>query len=103
MSFNSYDLANAFEPGIETVFAQVPEGFSAAVLAKAVEDRKGPLVFVARDGLRAADIETALAFYAPNLPVLQIPAWDCLPYDRVSPNPDVSARRVSALAELAMG
>ncbi|MEN0087083.1 MAG: transcription-repair coupling factor [Pseudomonadota bacterium] len=103
MSLNSYDLADAFEPGIETVFAQVPEGFSSAVLAKAVQDRKGPVVFVARDGLRAADIETALSFYAPDLPVLQIPAWDCLPYDRVSPNADVSAKRVTALAELAQG
>ncbi|MEO0636399.1 MAG: transcription-repair coupling factor [Pseudomonadota bacterium] len=103
MSSISQNLADAFEPGIETVFAQVPEGFSAALLARAVEDRRGPLVFVARDGLRAADVETALAFYAPDLEVLQIPAWDCLPYDRVSPNADVSARRVTALAELAEG
>ncbi len=29
----------------------------------------------------------ALAFFAPNLKVIQFPAWDCLPYDRASPQP----------------
>jgi transcription-repair coupling factor (superfamily II helicase) len=96
-------LKNAFETGVTTVFSQVPEGFSAAVLADLVADRQGPIVFVARDGLRAADVEAALQFYAPELDILQIPAWDCLPYDRVSPNGDTSAQRVTALAQLADG
>jgi transcription-repair coupling factor (superfamily II helicase) len=35
--------------------------------------------------------------------VLDFPAWDCLPYDRVSPNPGLSARRMATLAALAEG
>jgi transcription-repair coupling factor (superfamily II helicase) len=35
--------------------------------------------------------------------VLDFPAWDCLPYDRVSPNPEISARRMATLAVLADG
>ncbi|MEO1951167.1 transcription-repair coupling factor, partial [Thioclava sp.] len=45
----------------------------------------------------------ALAFFAPEATVLDFPAWDCLPYDRVSPNADISATRMATLAALASG
>ena len=35
--------------------------------------------------------------------MLDFPAWDCLPYDRVSPNPEICARRMATLAALADG
>ena len=41
----------------------------------------------------------ALAFFSPDMPVVRFPAWDCLPYDRVSPNPDISAARMATLAD----
>ncbi|MGO7624167.1 hypothetical protein ACC687_39630, partial [Rhizobium ruizarguesonis] len=34
------------------------------------------------------------------IPVLTLPAWDCLPYDRVSPSAATSARRLAALGGL---
>lgn len=37
------------------------------------------------------------------MPVLSFPAWDCLPYDRVSPNADISAARMATLAGLVHG
>jgi transcription-repair coupling factor (superfamily II helicase) len=48
-----------------------------------------------------ARLAEALAFFAPDLPVLRFPAWDCLPYDRVSPNPALVAERMATLAALA--
>jgi transcription-repair coupling factor (superfamily II helicase) len=45
----------------------------------------------------------ALAFFDPSMPVLRFPGWDCLPYDRVSPNPEVSAARMATLATLRRG
>ncbi|MFO7804245.1 MAG: hypothetical protein R6V30_01070, partial [Paracoccaceae bacterium] len=57
--------------------------------------RKGaPVVHVARDDKRLAAMQAALRFFAPDVPVFTFPAWDCLPYDRVSPNPDISAQRL---------
>ncbi|MEL6751472.1 MAG: CarD family transcriptional regulator, partial [Pseudomonadota bacterium] len=83
----------------------VPEGYEPLVLATALrklaETGQNDLVFVARDGQRAADIEAAFGFFAPWADVLHIPAWDCLPYDRVSPSTDVLAHRIDALATLA--
>ncbi len=81
----------------------VAEGFEAFALAtlSAEAAPAGPVVFVARDGQRLPAIADALAFAAPDLPVLEFPAWDCLPYDRVSPGADTVARRVEALAAIA--
>jgi transcription-repair coupling factor (superfamily II helicase) len=41
-----------------------------------------------------------LAFFAPDCRVLTFPAWDCLPYDRVSPHRDVVAERIDTLTRL---
>ena len=37
----------------------------------------------------------------PELPILHFPAWDCLPYDRVSPRSDIESQRLATLAALA--
>ncbi|OWU83541.1 transcription-repair coupling factor [Oceanicola sp. 22II-s10i] len=79
-----------------------PEGFDAALLLREAE-AKGVVVHVARDERRMAGMADALAFFAPGLPVFRFPAWDCTPYDRVSPNPDVSAARMATLAALVHG
>jgi len=80
-----------------------PEGFDAELLRRELERQRAPVIHVARDDKRLEAMRQALAFFAPALPVLTLPAWDCLPYDRVSPNPDVTARRMATLALLAQG
>ena len=88
------------------VIAGVADGFEAAALADLARHtetlKSAPrLVVVARDHQRATSIEQALKFFAPDFDVVSLPAWDCQPYDRVSPNTVVSSRRMSALAHLA--
>ncbi|MBL9058890.1 MAG: transcription-repair coupling factor [Mangrovicoccus sp.] len=80
-----------------------PEGFDARLVLKALEEAAGPVIHVARDDRRLDSMRAALAFFAPEVPVLVFPAWDCLPYDRVSPNPDISAARMATLAALVQG
>ncbi len=77
----------------------VPSGVEALLLADMA--RGGTSVaYVVSDGHRVADLEQILGFVAPDIPVLTLPAWDCLPYDRVSPSADTSARRLAALSGL---
>ncbi|MGF1660633.1 MAG: transcription-repair coupling factor [Rubrimonas sp.] len=90
------------EPGLIDV-GGAPEGYDAHLLAEFVARARGPAIHVARDDRRAAGMADALAVLAPDLPVLRFPAWDCLPYDRVSPNAEISARRMATLAALADG
>ena len=59
------------------------------------------LAVICRDGPRMATLSRSLAFFAPDIEVLEFPAWDCLPYDRVSPHATVVAQRMMALARLA--
>ncbi len=79
-----------------------PEGFDAGLLARELA-RGVAVIHVARDDKRMEAMRAALAFMAPGVPVLTFPAWDCLPYDRISPNPDLSAERMATLAALAQG
>ncbi|MEJ6394866.1 transcription-repair coupling factor [Gymnodinialimonas sp. 2305UL16-5] len=78
-----------------------PEGFDATLVLR--EAAKGPVVHVARDDKRLRAMATALAFFDPSVPVLEFPGWDCLPYDRVSPQAEISAARMATLAALAGG
>ncbi len=81
----------------------VADGYEAFALVQAAREiaPDRPTLFVARDGQRLPAIVEALAFTDPGLPVLELPAWDCLPYDRVSPGSDAAARRLDALGGMA--
>jgi len=60
-----------------------PEGFDAQLILEECKKRSGPVLHIARDDKRLAAMQAALAFLAPDMPVLTFPGWDCLPYDRV--------------------
>lgn len=79
----------------------VPEGFDGHLAAQSAIRRGGLVVFAAADDARAALLAEGARFFAPDLAVLEFPAWDCLPYDRVSPKPDIAATRLATLAALA--
>ena len=57
-------------------------------------------VYVASDDRRAQTASDVAGFLAPSLKVLRLPAWDSLPYDRVSPTAMVASRRCAALSSL---
>ncbi|MZR13867.1 transcription-repair coupling factor [Maritimibacter sp. DP07] len=80
-----------------------PEGFDALLVSRELEKTGGPVIHVARDDKRLAAMQAALSFFAPDVTVLTFPAWDVLPFDRMSPNADVSAARMATLAALAHG
>src|SRR5687767_1113007 len=92
-------LAGLFRGRSAVTLGGVPDGFEGRVLARLAQ-AEGTLLFVARDARRLAQAEAALGFFAPDLSTLVFPAWDSLPYDRVSPNAEVSTRRMSALHQL---
>ncbi|WP_417727397.1 transcription-repair coupling factor [Roseovarius sp.] len=80
-----------------------PEGFDARLILAEVAKTNAPVLHVARDDKRMAAMQAALRFFAPDMPVMTFPGWDCLPYDRVSPNADISATRMATLAGLVHG
>ncbi len=86
----------------------VPDGMQPMTLARVVEDRlkaapnaRVAAVFVARDGRRLQRMDDVLRAMLPGHTILTLPAWDCLPYDRVSPNGVTIAARMTTISALA--
>ncbi|MBS0284934.1 MAG: DEAD/DEAH box helicase, partial [Proteobacteria bacterium] len=57
-------------------------------------------VFIAPDEAAMRAIAATAHFFAPELEIVEFPAWDCLPYDRASPTLRVMAERIGALHRL---
>jgi len=91
----------AFSPERPLTLAGCPAGYDARVIAElARRAGAGTLVHVALDDLRAASLAEQIAFFAPDIEILPLPAWDCLPYDRVSPSGAITGRRIATLTAL---
>src|ERR1700742_5370814 len=77
-----------------------PEGWDAFLLAQRRREHSGNILHVTRDDARMARLAEALAFVMPEAEIVRFPAWDCLPYDRVSPNPTLVSERIATLGRL---
>ena len=98
------NIAGILEPGAATVLASVPEGLQGRIavdLARHCARAGLPLLFLVREGQRLAALQAEITFFGPDVEVISLPGWDCLPYDRVSPTSAVLSRRLAALARLA--
>jgi transcription-repair coupling factor (superfamily II helicase) len=87
-------------PDLDLVAAGLPEGADALIVTRAAVKMSSRILFVARDDARAATFTAACRFFQPDVPVLNLPAWDALPYDRVSPSRVLAAKRAGALYSL---
>ena len=87
------------ETGDRLLVGGVPEGFDALLLA-ALATEGGDVLMLSRDDVSMARKAEALSFFAPGLEKLEFPAWDCLPYDRVSPRPELVSRRIDTLTRM---
>ena len=80
--------------------SSVAEGFDAFLLNSFAYQNKD-ILYIVSDGVELARTADLLQFINPKLQVLRFPAWDTVPYDRVSPNINIVAERINTLSELA--
>lgn len=100
---HSIPITDEPDTGVAMALFGAPEGQDARILAQKARDimpEDGVVVHIALNDTRMHTLVDLLAFFAPDVKVLSLPAWDCLPYDRVSPHGDVVAQRVAALTTL---
>ncbi|MDX6749101.1 transcription-repair coupling factor [Geminicoccaceae bacterium 1502E] len=84
-----------------TLIGNARDALEARFLAERLDQGKAACILhIARDAPRLAQLEALVRFFAPRLEILTVPAWDCLPYDRISPNAQIMAERLRALAQL---
>jgi transcription-repair coupling factor (superfamily II helicase) len=77
----------------------VCDGYEAFILDKAACDNK-IVLYIASDGVGLARTAAMLRFLRPDADIWEFPAWDTVPYDRVSPNGSVVAKRIETLANI---
>src|SRR3546814_19248102 len=57
-------------------------------------------IFIAADEAAMRTLADAAGYFAPELNIIQFPAWDCLPSYRSSPSLRSSSERLAALSAL---
>lgn len=81
------------------LLTNVPDGYDTLLLSELAK-REERVVYIARDEARALRLKEQLTFFNTMREILLFPAWDCLPYDRTSPHPDILAQRLNTLTYL---
>jgi transcription-repair coupling factor (superfamily II helicase) len=94
------DISRILAAKVPLTLAAVARGAQPLVLADLARAAKSRVVFIAPDEAAMRAVSETACFFAPELEVIEFPAWDCLPYDRASPALSVSARRLAALHRL---
>ncbi len=80
------------------IFSSVPAGFEAFVLAR--EAKQGGIVYIASNEKQLDFAQKTLALIAPKLKIISYSNWDTVPYDRISPSPDIIGEQIEALAQM---
>lgn len=94
------DLHKIITASLPLTLSSVPSGFAPLLLADLTRAAKARTMFIAPDDAAMRSIADAVPYFAPEIEILQLPAWDCLPYDRASPSLAVTAQRMATLQAL---
>ena len=94
------DLSRILGASQPLTLSSLPRGAQPLVMSDLARAAKQRAVFIAPDDAAMRALAEAARYFAPEVEVLEFPAWDCLPYDRASPALAVSAARLSALFKL---
>jgi transcription-repair coupling factor (superfamily II helicase) len=97
------DIARILAADSPLTLASLARGAQPLVMGDLARAANGRAVFIAPDEQAMGAVTDTARWFAPELQVIELPAWDCLPYDRASPALSVSARRLSALHQLQAG
>ncbi len=94
------DLNRILNADAPLTLSSMPRGAVPLVMSDLARAAKSRAVYIAADDAAMRSVAEAARFFAPEIDVIELPAWDCLPYDRASPALTVSAARLSALFRL---
>ena len=86
---------------LSSLVATINQDAIGFILAKIIKSsKKTRFLHLAGDENKADILRKQLDFFLPEVEILSFPAWDCLPYDRVSPKEAISASRIDSLIRL---
>lgn len=94
--FNDISKIKGFSIG------SVVDGYDAIIISELVKKSKNDILYIVSDGLKLNKTINTLQYLNPQLEVLSFPAWDTVPYDRISPNSNIMGSRIETLSSLAL-
>lgn len=94
-------LAREFYSDISKInnLGEIPEGSEPLLINEISENLDKNILIIARDLKRYQQLKDGLEFFL-NKDVLLYPQWDCVPYDRISPNKLITSKRLETLSRL---
>ncbi len=83
----------------------LPEGLRAPLLAALLDRRverelPGALLVVTATGRESEKLRESLASFLPGAQIVEFPAWETLPHERLSPSAEIVGKRIDALRRL---
>ena len=98
------DLPKILKAKAPLTLSGVPAGFQPWLLADmaraAFGSGEGRALFIAPDDALMRAVADTAHYFAPEIEIIEIPAWDCLPYDRASPSLRSASARLAGLHRL---
>lgn len=86
---------------IPATIHSVPDGGKAFALVQHLALKTNhPICCILHDAQSMQNMADSIAFFLPERPIYLFPAWDCLPYDRVSPQRSLMQQRLQTLIKL---
>ena len=96
-----FDIQTIITAKSPLTLSGVPTGFLPVMLADLARAAHPGAVLIAADEAAMRSVAGTAPYFAPELEIIQFPAWDCLPYDRASPTLRTMSERLAALHTLA--
>lgn len=95
-------LQNALEHAQRSTDFSVVEGLRVPLLAGLLDAREGPqcLLAITATGRETETVQQSIAALMPHATVLDLPAWETLPHERLSPSAETVGRRIRTLRAL---
>ncbi len=80
--------------------AELPASAYPYIMAQSFQQIKGQILYIALNESLALAAANFFAKFLPDKQQVYFPAWDVLPYDRISPNQQIVSNRLAALQKL---
>lgn len=95
-------MSNDFEKYNKKTLAGVAKDAEAFAIRDLLAETNRNILCILSDGISLNQVYETLSFLQPEADILTLPAWDTVPYDRVSPNAAILSKRIETLAKLVL-
>ena len=95
-------MSNDFDYFNKKNLSGIAKDAEAFAIYDLLQSTQKDVICVLSDGASLKQAYDILNFIAPEIDVLAFPAWDTVPYDRVSPNASILSKRIDTLAKLVL-